>query len=428
MYIQFLFKLAVLVVSFRFFVVQSFGEIRDLRQTTMPSVHNTKTEVVQRTIYVETPYKPTSDSWPQRKLDDFLKSHGVKSLDAQAPESTLGPWKSPLQFISNLKEKYYPHESNLDELRESLSKIPELGVWIFDAWSNSELSEWLIKHNFEVPEPGTREQLLETVFQAFLESTELTNGEFESWSTHLLLSLLDEKNVRIPLGASREDLTILAKRYCSAMPEGRENPLSSRDETKELPASYMKEIIHLWSDGRLIDFLRERGIPVSVLSPREDLLREVYNERFTPRTFSPSNVLDGWSSEDLLTWLVTYRKEDSLISSVSYNSRHDLLRTAKLFYMDAVSEWTPAQLEILNDSLFSHPAISKQSSWTEDELKEELESFGELVPVPFNKQKAFERLLPHLHYYLQGPSFIRRLKHWKTALANYLKGAYILSP
>ncbi|EPX74669.1 LEA domain-containing protein [Schizosaccharomyces octosporus yFS286] len=408
------------------------GETGNLRQAPTSDVYNTKTEVVQRTIYVDkqkVPHRPTSDSWPQRKLDEFLKSHGVKSLDAPpSAKSTAEPWKSPFQMISNLKEKYYPHEANPNELRESMSKIPELGVWIFDAWSNSELSEWLIEHNFEVPEPGTREQLLETVFQAFLESTELTGEEFESWSTNLLVNLLDEKNVRIPLGASREDLTILAKRYCSAEPDELEYPTKSRNEEKEIPSSYMKEIIHLWSDGRLIDFLRERGIPVSVLSPRETLLRNVYNHRFIPRTFTPSNVLDGWSSEDLLRWLENHRTDDSLYSTISYNTRHDLIHTAKLFYMDAVSERSVADVEVLNDSLFSHPAISKQSTWTEEELKEELESFGELVPIPFNNQEAFKRLLPHLHYYLQGPSFIRRIKHWKAALANYLKQAYILSP
>ncbi|CAB16876.1 nuclear bridge Ish domain protein Les1 [Schizosaccharomyces pombe] len=398
-------------------------------EATAADIHDapsTTTKYVQRTVYAgreKGKIGGPADSWPQRKLDDFLQNHGVKSLDVPPIETPSQFWRKPLQYVSKVTDKcksFYEKEKN-----HASHNAQKLDVWIFNSWTNSELSRWLIKNKYEVPEPGTREQLLETVFQASMGDAISTNDELESWSNNLLLSMLDQKNITVPIGASHDDLIVLARRYYDI--EERKSQDKVTNITDSQPAPYMKEIIHLWSDGRLIDFLRERNIPISVLSPRETLLKEAYANRFTPRVMIASNVLDGWSSEDLLDWIWKYNKRGSIFSHVAYNSRHELIHAAKLFYMDVASEWSSSDMASLNDSLYSHPSVSKQSTWTEEELKEELESFGELVPVPFSSTKAFERLLPHLYYYLRGPAFLNRIHYWQTFLGNSLKRAFVLS-
>ncbi|EEB05657.1 LEA domain-containing protein [Schizosaccharomyces japonicus yFS275] len=405
----------------------SRAEEKTLTADPIVTITNTKVVSIQTVVVTELPeLSHVSDSWPQKKIDKFLEKNIVEPV-----EDLRQNLKRRTQKYWSKKEKDGRSE---EELREQADEREEELERLYSSWSKSELVNWLIQHNYKIPEPGTYEQLLQTVMHASRTLVATGPESYNEWSTIGLTDLLHRRGVRIPKGATHRELVELAKRYVppnDAEPD-EAKPVSVKKVEKEKEEDvdskpYVDCLFYHWYDGRLLAFLRSRGQATSALMPREKLLEAVYETRFDPRAPIASNVLDGWSTADIAQWLSKYAPSLIQPGENIKADRNIALNVAKMYYSTVLDEHDYQTLVVLNDTLLSHAGLSTIDSWSDDELLEELEAFGELVPIPFDKANAYKRLLPHWRFFMYGPSVKDHMKYWAKKLTKIIRDSSVFA-
>jgi len=258
----------------------------------------------------------------------FLCSWTDSQLKAFADKNSI-PVPQPRKrdtLIASIRENY---DSVAKKLNQSVN-YP--GDWLYEAWSESDLKEFLDERGVPVPQPSTRDKLIASVrrnsrlssqnfkdtaasasksAQAAKES--LSDALLDSWSDSKIKEWADQNGIKVPQGSKRNELLALARKHRNALTG--DNVASSAssafgaattkasnqfakatDDVQLKGEDAFNQAIGTWGDSRLKAFLDARGVPVPQGSKTDELIKQV--------RLNKNKATSGWSAWTFDTWTV----------------------------------------------------------------------------------------------------------------------------
>ncbi|KAK9368278.1 hypothetical protein V1509DRAFT_82081 [Lipomyces kononenkoae] len=339
------------------------------------------------------------DSWSESALKRFLDEHHFGSSAAATKDALLKKVKDNYDYIA----------------KSAMSKSDDTSDWLFNAWSNSDLADWLVSHGYSVPKKHTRKDLIrlvkkysyeaaqratlakdhsQIVLQNFQEhmidaAGQVKDSAFDAWSESDLKAWLDEHGVPAPQPSKRDELIALARknkhqlkkdweRYRKQSQESYDTAAKMAADTKESAERFsgeaFKQLTSTWPDFRLEEFLRSRGFVVPEQMSTKELHDLIWQNRKLPISVYDSWSFYSWSLDDLQNWL----KEQG--NTVTGTRDHLADKAAKYFkevkaeggekYHQAlvkIREWYNTGKDVAFDK------------WSDSDLKAYLNTYG--VPV-----------------------------------------------
>ncbi|KAH6609849.1 stress response ish1 [Trichoderma cornu-damae] len=203
--------------------------------------------------YVVEPYK----KWDTSQLSAYLQARGNDAVrDAQKNKDSL---------LSQVKSHWYETEETANQAWVNVKD------WILDTWTDSQLKAFCDKHGVPVPQPRTRDALLQKAREAYEQLAEKA-GEtaaypgdwlYSTWTASDLKEWLDTHGFPAPQPTSRDKLIASVRR------NSRLAYLKAREEAESASAriqaayTYLTDtIIDAWGESQLKGFCDKNGIPV----------------------------------------------------------------------------------------------------------------------------------------------------------------------
>ncbi|KAK4640617.1 hypothetical protein QC761_601050 [Podospora bellae-mahoneyi] len=203
--------------------------------------------------HVVTPY----NSWDAAQLNSYLKQKGVETKDsAQASRDSL---------VSQVKGYWYETE---DKAQTAWTNVKD---WILDSWTDSQLKAFCDRHGIPVPQPRTRDTLLQKARVAY-ETAAQKAGEtaaypgnwlYETWSESDLKEWLDTHGIPAPQPTTRDKLIASVRRNSRlASLRMQEQKAAAQKKAQEAYATLTDKVIDAWSESQLKEFCDKNSIPV----------------------------------------------------------------------------------------------------------------------------------------------------------------------
>ncbi|KAK4663018.1 hypothetical protein QC763_601050 [Podospora pseudopauciseta] len=203
--------------------------------------------------HVVTPY----NSWDAAQLNSYLKQKGVETKDsAQASRDSL---------ISQVKGYWYETE---DKAQTAWTNVKD---WILDSWTDSQLKAFCDRYGIPVPQPRTRDTLLQKARVAY-ETAAQKAGEtaaypgnwlYETWSESDLKEWLDTHGIPAPQPTTRDKLIASVRRNSRlASLRMQEQKAAAQKKAQEAYATLTDKVIDAWSESQLKEFCDKNSIPV----------------------------------------------------------------------------------------------------------------------------------------------------------------------
>ena len=231
-----------------------------------------------------------------------------------------------------LKAARENYESAAKKLGETIA-YP--GNWLYEAWSESDLKEFLDERGIPVPQPSTRDSLIASVrrnsrlasvnmkesaasasasAQAAKES--LSDALLDSWSDSQIKEWADKNGIKVPQGSKRNELIALARKHRSALTGdtiassassafGAATSKASNEYARATDDAQLKSedafnsVVGTWSDSRLKAFLDARGVPVPQAGKRDELLKQVRLNKHKAQSGFSAWTFDTWTTENI---------------------------------------------------------------------------------------------------------------------------------
>ncbi|KAF2834963.1 hypothetical protein M501DRAFT_963447 [Patellaria atrata CBS 101060] len=212
---------------------------------------------------VATPYQ----EWDTPRLQSYLSAKGYQAK-AGAEDNTQS-------LIDTMKQYWYETE---DKAAEAYHSVQD---WIFDSWTDSQLKAFCDRHGIPVPQPRTRDSLLQTVrsnYQSAANKVGETaaypgNWLYESWSDSDLKAWLDERGYPAPQPSTRDSLIASVRRNARLahlqMKGSLDSATSSAASAQE---SLTDALLDAWSDTQIKAWADKNGIKVPQGSKRNELI------------------------------------------------------------------------------------------------------------------------------------------------------------
>jgi len=372
------------------------------------------------------------DTWTDSQLKNFLDRHGIPNPTPRRRDTLIQAAKEHYQVIA-------------EKLGET-AVYP--GNWLYEAWSETELKKWLDERGIPVPQPTTRDKLIAHVRrnsrlaslklkQAQASSAKsaeaakesVTNAIFNSWSDSKLKQWCDQNGIKVPQGATRNELLALARRhkaylsddtisasmssyYTSATDTIGSVYSKATDATSGTSKAVFDKAIETWSDSRLKAYLDSRGVPIPQSGKRDEVIALVRLHRHKAATGYGAWTFDTWTFQNLrklvedetkkygskassATSSVENKASESLSSTASEASgsaasvvdkaatatattREELIAQVKNIYEQAKLSGGSSYAS-LTSAMARATDSAKQSTfetWSESELKKYLDSYG----------------------------------------------------
>ncbi|KAI2610527.1 hypothetical protein GGR54DRAFT_370075 [Hypoxylon sp. NC1633] len=203
--------------------------------------------------YAVAPYK----NWDSDKLTAYLKSKGVETKEsAKSNKDSL---------VSQVSNSWYETE---DKAQTSWTSVHD---WILDTWTESSLKAFADKHGIPVPQPRTRDTLLqkarsnyEIVAKKVGETAEYPGDWlYESWSESDLKEWLDTHGFPAPQITDRNKLISMVRRNSRlAYLRMQDQKSSAAASASAAYATLTDKIIDAWGESQLKEFCDKNGINV----------------------------------------------------------------------------------------------------------------------------------------------------------------------
>ncbi|KAK9238022.1 hypothetical protein V1525DRAFT_456181 [Lipomyces kononenkoae] len=339
------------------------------------------------------------DSWSESALKKFLDEHHFGSSAAATKDALLKKVKDNYDYIA----------------RSARKKSDDTSDWLFDAWSDSDLADWLVSHGYNVPKKRTRKDLIrlvkkysfeaaqratlakdrvQTVLQNFREDMvdaagQVKDSAFDSWSDSDLKAWLDEHGVPVPQPSKRDELIALARKnkhqlkedwevYRKQAQESYEAAAKMAAGTKESVEKFssdaFKQLTSTWPDFRLEEFLRSRGFIVPEKMSTKELQDLIWQNRKAPITAYDSWSFYSWSMDDLQDWL---KEQGNTVTG----TRDQLADRASKYFKEIKAEggdkYQQSVMKIRE--WYNSGKDMAFDKWSDSDLKAYLDSYG--VPV-----------------------------------------------
>ncbi|XXG98604.1 hypothetical protein Hte_004929 [Hypoxylon texense] len=203
--------------------------------------------------YAVSPYK----NWDSDKLTEYLQTKGIETKEsAKSGKDSL---------ISQVQNAWYETEDKAQTAWTSVSD------WFLDTWTESTLKAFADKHGIPVPQPRTRDTLLQKV-RANYETVAKKAGEtasypgdwlYDSWSESDLKEWLDTHGFPAPQITDRNKLISLVRRNSRlAYLKLQDQKATASASASAAYATLTDKLIDAWGESQLKEFCDKNGINV----------------------------------------------------------------------------------------------------------------------------------------------------------------------
>ncbi|RFU74324.1 stress response ish1 [Trichoderma arundinaceum] len=203
--------------------------------------------------YVVEPY----NKWDTSQLSAYLQARGNDAVqDAQKNKDSL---------LSQVKSNWYETEETANKAWVNAKD------WILDTWTDSQLKSFCDKNGIPVPQPRTRDTLLQKARENY-EVLAKKAGEtaaypgdwlYSTWTQSDLKEWLDTHGFPAPQPSSRDKLIASVRRNSRLAYLKSQQEAESASARMQSAYAYLTDtIIDAWSESQLKEFCDKNGVPV----------------------------------------------------------------------------------------------------------------------------------------------------------------------
>ncbi|KAI5305544.1 hypothetical protein KEM56_004112 [Ascosphaera pollenicola] len=359
------------------------------------------------------------DTWDESMIKRFLDSHGV---------TTPKPSNRNI-ILQTAKDNY----DTIAQKAGETARYP--GDWLYAQWSDSQLKEYLDKHGYPVPQHTKRDRLIAAVRRAgFLASKKyeqkyydassavvsakesISDAALQKWSDADFRKFFEQHGIRVPSGYSREEIMGLVHKYKhlfteqarasvskihGAFADQTEKASQATEAAKDEADKRFEDIIKMWSDMRLKEYLAARKVSVEAGASRDELRKKVYEYRNKAASKYGSWIFDTWNEQHLRDYLASTQQK---VSESAGQTRDELVRQAQAAY-DKASRTSGSEFAAATNYIAS---VAKSAvdvtlhGWSRTDLEDYLKSFGIIMAPSYGIEDLRKEAQKHAQYYRYG--------------------------
>lgn len=224
----------------------------------------------------------------------------------------------------------------------------------------------------------------------------LIDALLDAWTESQLKEFLDKYGVPVPQGSRKNELVALARKHRAYLSGGSAaSSISSESPTSAFGAAtssagneYAKatddpslaaddafhKAIDAWSESRLKAFLDARGVPVPHASTKDELIAQVRLHKHQAATSWSPWTFDTWTVDNLKNYLATLGKKTKNAGA----SRDELVKQVQDAYVSASKAGGSIYASVTN-YLSRQTDAAKEAAfdrWSDSDLKDYLDSYG----------------------------------------------------
>lgn len=345
------------------------------------------------------------DSWSESQLKAFADKHGIPVPQPRKRDTLL----------ANIRSNYQTAASKI----EGGNSLNYPGNWLYAAWSESDLKDWLDTHGIPAPQPTTRDKLIASVRRnsrlatlkaqaaqksgtasAQAAAASISDSILDSWDDSQIKAWADKNGIKVPHGSKRAELLAIARKhraqltgdtaehtaasaYGAATSKAGNAWAQATDDASIKAQEAFDAAVGKWSETRLKAYLDARGVPVPQGGKKDELVAAVRKHSHKATTPHGTWTYDDWTLNNLKNWLLqTGDKQAKVAAEKSSATRDDLVKAAQDYYAEA-SKTSGSKFASVTNYLTKQTDSAKANAfdqWSDSELKAYLESYG--VPVP----------------------------------------------
>ncbi|KIX03084.1 uncharacterized protein Z518_06634 [Rhinocladiella mackenziei CBS 650.93] len=348
------------------------------------------------------------DSWTESSLKAFLDHHNIPPPQPRTRDSLLTTARQNYDAIAKKLGEYasYPGDWLYSMWSESELKefLDERGLpapqpttrdkLIAHVRRNARLAALNMSSAASAASASYSRSISEVSKSAASAQASLSDMLFDAWSESQLKEFLDTHGVPVPQGSKKNELIALARKhrhqlessasslsgsaasaYGAATSSAGNEYAKATDDASLVAEDAFNRAVEMWSESRLKAYLDSRGVPVPQGSKRDELLKQVRLNKHKAATAWSAWTFDTWTVENLQKYLETHGKKTKKNAQAS---RDELLKQAQDTYASAskaggsnyasVTSYLAKQTDAAKDTVFD--------TWSDRELKSYLDSYG----------------------------------------------------
>lgn len=292
-------------------------------------------------------------TWSESELKEFLDERGIPVPQPSTRDKLIAHVRrnarlSSLNLSAAASAASASYSSGVSQASKSAASAQSsLSEALFDAWSDSQLKEFLDTHGVPVPQGSKKNELI---------------------------ALARKHRAQLDSSASSVSGSVASAYGAATSSAGNEYAKATDDATLVKDDAFHKAI-DSWSDSRLKAYLDSRGVPVPQGSKRDELVKQVRLNKHKAATGWSAWTFDTWTVDNLQKYLEAHGKKAKKSAKVN---RDELLKQAQDSYASAsksggtnyasVTSYLAQQTDASKDSAFD--------TWSDSELKSYLDSYG----------------------------------------------------
>jgi hypothetical protein len=356
------------------------------------------------------------DTWSDSELKEFCDKHDIPVPQPRKRDTLLQKARSSYEDVAKKlgETAAYPGDWLYQTWSES-----DLKEWLdthgFPAPQPTTRDKLIasVRRNSRLAAIKAQEQSASASASAREAYASLTDKLIDAWSESDLKEFLDKNGVPVPQGTKTNELRAIVRKhraqilgdtvsnsaasaYGAATSKAGNQYAQATDSASLAAQDAFDKAVETWSESRLKAYLDARGIPVPHASKTDELRALVRKNAHKAASGFTATTWDDMSYENLKKYLATHGDAAAKkLSEKSDATREELVNAANTAYASASSAGGSAYASVTS-YLSQATESAKQSAfdtWSESELKEYLDTYG--IPVPqgstTNELRAYAR-------------------------------------
>ncbi|KAK5102578.1 hypothetical protein LTR70_000436 [Exophiala xenobiotica] len=349
------------------------------------------------------------DSWTESGLKAFLDHHGIPNPNPRSRDTLLQAARQNYDSVAKKTGEYsqYPgdwlyqswSDSDLKEFLDSRGlpapQPSNRDKLIASVRRNARLSSLNMGDALSSASNSASSATADLSKSAASASGSLSNAVFDAWSDSQLKDFLDRNGIPVPQGSRKNELLALARKNAAKFSGNEQSSVSASGAsaygaaTSSAANQYAKATddasmkandafngaIGSWSDSRLKSYLDSRGVAVPQSGKRDELLAQVRLNQHKAATGWSAWTFDTWTPENLQKYLDTQGKK---AKKGAQANRNELVKQAQDSYASA-SKSGGSQYASVTNYLAKQTDSAKDTTfdtWSDSDLKDYLDSYG----------------------------------------------------
>lgn len=356
------------------------------------------------------------DTWTDSELKEFCDKHGIPVPQPRKRDTLLEKARSNYATVAKGLGEATAYPGNWLYQTWSESDLKEwLDTHGFPAPQPTTRDKLIaaVRRNSRVAYLKAQEQASSASTSAQAAYATLTDKLIDAWTESDLKEFLDKNSVPIPQGTKTNELRALVRKhraeilgdtvsataasaFGAATSQAGNQYAKATDSAELIAQEAFNNAVNSWSESRLKAYLDARGIPVPHASKTDELRALVRKNAHKAGSGWTAWTFDDMSYDNLKNYLA--KNGDAAAQEVSKKSdatREELVKAANSAYASASSAGGNAYATATNYLAQTTEDAKKSAfdTWSESEIKAYLDSYG--IPIPqgstTNELRAYAR-------------------------------------